>query len=104
MSKYNNHTTSFRNRAHENDSKLSKFIWSLKDQIKNLILNGPFLKRLLDQNCAIFVSFKKLVISNKKGCSTNSQIYHKLIVIFICPVSCIYKKLFEKVNITSEGL
>ena len=32
--KYNNHTISFRNRTHENDSKLSKFIWSLKDQNK----------------------------------------------------------------------
>ena len=33
-SKYNNRTMSFRNRTHENDSKLSKFIWSLKDQNK----------------------------------------------------------------------
>ena len=32
--KYNNHTMSFGNRTHENDSKLSKFIWSLKDQNK----------------------------------------------------------------------
>ena len=29
--------------------------------------------------------------------------YH-LIVIFICNVFCISKKLFEKINITSEGL
>ena len=33
-SKYNNHTMSFRNRTHENDLELSKFIWSLKDQNK----------------------------------------------------------------------
>ena len=34
MSTYNNHTMSFRNRTHEIDFKLSKFIWSLKDQNK----------------------------------------------------------------------
>ena len=35
-SKYNNLTMSFRNWTHENDSELSKFIWSLKDQNKKL--------------------------------------------------------------------
>ena len=34
----------------------------------------------------------------------NSQTYYNLIVIFICNVICIYQKLFEKINITSEGL
>ena len=34
----------------------------------------------------------------------NSQIHHNLMVIFICNVLCIYKKLFEKLNIMSEGL
>ena len=34
----------------------------------------------------------------------NSQIHYNLIVIFICNVFCIYKKLFEKINVTSEGL
>ena len=34
----------------------------------------------------------------------NSQIHYNLIVMFICNVFCIYKKLFEKINITSEGL
>ena len=57
-SKYNNHTMSFRNRERENDSKLPKFIWSLTDQNKELVLNGPFLKNLLDQNCAIYASLK----------------------------------------------
>ena len=32
--KDNSHTMSFRNRTHENDPKLWKFIWSLKDQNK----------------------------------------------------------------------
>ena len=31
-SKYSNHAESFRNHRHKNDSKLSKFICSLKDQ------------------------------------------------------------------------
>ena len=34
----------------------------------------------------------------------NSQTYCNLSVIFICNVICIYQKLFEKINITSEGL
>ena len=34
----------------------------------------------------------------------NSQIHYNLVVIFICNVFFIYKKLFEKINITSEGL
>ena len=33
-SKYDNYTMSFRKRTHENDLKLSKFIWNLKDQNK----------------------------------------------------------------------
>ena len=32
--KYNNHKISIRNRTQESDSKLSKSIWSLKDQNK----------------------------------------------------------------------
>ena len=33
-----------------------------------------------------------------------AQIHYNLIVIFICKVFCIYKKLFENINITSKGL
>ena len=33
---YNNHTMSFKNRRHGKDSKLWKFIWSLKDQNKEI--------------------------------------------------------------------
>ena len=56
MSNYNSHTMSFRNRTHENDSKRSKFIWSLKDQNKEF--GTKLLKNLLDQNCAIFATSK----------------------------------------------
>ena len=34
----------------------------------------------------------------------NSQTHYNLIIVFICNVFCIYKKLFEKINIMSEGL
>ena len=34
----------------------------------------------------------------------NSQIHYNLVVIFICNMFFVYKKLFEKINITSEGL
>ena len=47
-SRYNNHAMSFRNQTHENDTKLSKYIWSLKDEIRTLIVRGPFSKNLLD--------------------------------------------------------
>ena len=34
-SRCNNQKMSFRNRAHENDTKLSKHLWSLKDENKD---------------------------------------------------------------------
>ena len=34
-SRHNNHTMSFRNRAHGNDTELLKYIWSLKDENKD---------------------------------------------------------------------
>ena len=34
-SRYKNHTMSFRNRTHENDTELLKYIWSLKDENKD---------------------------------------------------------------------
>ena len=44
-SKYNNHTMSFRNRTHENDLELSKFIWSLKDQNKEFDIQWSIFKK-----------------------------------------------------------
>ena len=35
---------------------------------------------------------------------SNSRTHYNLIVIFICNIFCTYKKLFEKINITSQGL
>ena len=44
-SKYNNHTMPFRNRTHENNPDLSKFIWSLKDQNKEFYIKWSILKK-----------------------------------------------------------
>ena len=93
-----------------------------------MIFNGPFLKNLLDQNreslalekasnkqfqreievteqvirsCVKLQAWKEIYINELL---INSQIHYNLIVIFICNVFCVYKKLFEKINITSEGL
>ena len=44
-SRYNNHTMSFRNRTHENDTELSKYIWSLKDQNKVFDIKWPIFKK-----------------------------------------------------------
>ena len=41
----NNHTMSFRNRAHQNDSEVSKFIWSLKDQNKDFDIKWSIFKK-----------------------------------------------------------
>ena len=43
--KYNKHTMSFRNQTHESDSKLSKFIWSLKDQNKEFDIQWSIFKK-----------------------------------------------------------
>ena len=43
-----------------------------------------------------WIYFNKLLI--------NSQIHYNLVVIFVCNVFCVYKKLFKKINIMSKGL
>ena len=60
--KYNNHTMSFRNQTHENDSELSKFIWNLKDQNEEFDIKGSISGSKLCNLCVL----KKLVISNFK--------------------------------------
>ena len=68
--KYNNHTILFRNRTHENDSKLWKFIWNLKDQNKEFDIKGSISGAKSCNLCLL----KKLSISNfkeKKGHSTS---------------------------------
>ena len=43
--RYNNHTMSFRNWTHENDTELSKHIWSLKNQNKNFDIKWSIFKK-----------------------------------------------------------
>ena len=64
--KYNNHTMSFRNRTHESDSKLSKFIWSLKDQNKEFDIKWSIFKKSSRSKSCSLGLLKKLVISNFK--------------------------------------
>ena len=127
-SKYNNHTMSFRNRIHENDLELLKFFWSLKDQNKEFEIQLPIFKKSSRSESWNLCLLKNLVISNFKEkerlvskwldlvskCRHENkymlinywltQIHYNLLVIFICNVFCVYKKFFEKINITSEGL
>ena len=65
-SKYNNHTMSFRNRTHENDSKLPKFIWNLKDQNKEFHIQWSIFKKYSRSKSCKFCLLKKPVISNFK--------------------------------------
>ena len=44
-SRYNNHTTSFRNWTHGNDIELSKYIWSSKDQNKDFDIKWTIFKK-----------------------------------------------------------
>ena len=69
-SRYNNHTMSFRNRTHENDTKLSKYIWSLKDESKNFNIKWSILKKssgysIISKSCNHCL-LEKLVICNFK--------------------------------------
>ena len=57
--KYNKHTMSFRNRTQENDSELSKFIWSLKDQIKESVAKcSIFKKSSRSESCNLYLKNK----------------------------------------------
>ena len=64
--KYNNHTMSFRNRTYESDSKLSKVIWSLKDQDKEFDIKWSIFKKSSRSKSCNLCLLKKLVISNFK--------------------------------------
>ena len=44
-SRYNNHIMSFRNRTPENDTELSKYIWSLKNQNKDFDIKWSVFKK-----------------------------------------------------------
>ena len=61
---------SFRNRTHENDTKLSKYIWSLKDESKNFNIKWSILKKssgysIISKSCNHCL-LEKLVICNFK--------------------------------------
>ena len=64
--KYNNRTMSFRNQTNESDSKLSKLIWSLKVQNKELDIKWSILKNSSRSKSWILGLLKKLVISHFK--------------------------------------
>ena len=49
-SRYNNHTMSFRDWTHENNAKLSKYIWSLKDQNKDFDIKWSIFKTIFRNN------------------------------------------------------
>ena len=67
---YNNHTMSFRNRTHENDTKLSKYIWSLIDQNKDFDIEWSIFEKssgysIISKSCNLCL-LEKLVICNFK--------------------------------------
>ena len=61
---------SFRNRTHENDTELSKYIWSLKDENKDFDIKWSILKKscgysIISKSCNLCL-LEKLVICNFK--------------------------------------
>ena len=68
--RYNNHTMSFRNRTHKNDTELSKHIWSLKYQNKNFDIKWLIFKKssgysIVSNSCNLCL-LEKLVLCNFK--------------------------------------
>ena len=64
--KCNNYAMLFRNQTHESDFKLSRFIWSLKNQNKKFDIKWSILtKSSRSKSCSLGL-LKKLVISNLK--------------------------------------
>ena len=43
--RYNNHTMSFKNQTHKNDTELLKYIWSLKDENKDFDIKWSISKK-----------------------------------------------------------
>ena len=64
--KYNNDAMLFRNQTHESDSKLSKFIWSLKDENKEFDITWSIFKKSSRSKSCNLGLLKKLVIRNFK--------------------------------------
>ena len=54
---------SFRNRTHENDSELSRFIWSLTDQNKDFGITWSISKKFSESKSNLCL-LKKLVTCN----------------------------------------
>ena len=69
-SRNNNHTMSFRNRTHKNDTEFSKYVWSIKDQNKDFDVKWSIFKKssrysIISKSCNLCL-LEKLVIRNFK--------------------------------------
>ena len=69
--RYSNHAMSFRNRTPENDSELSKYIWSLKDENKDFDIKWSILKKssaysIVSKSCNLCLSEKLAVCDFKE--------------------------------------
>ena len=70
QSRNNNHTMSFRNRTHKNDTEFSKYVWSIKDQNKDFDVKRSIFKKssrysIISKSCNLCL-LEKLVIRNFK--------------------------------------
>ena len=69
-SRFRNHEKSFRNKAYENETALSKYIWHLKESNKNYSVKWKILKRTsgfnsITNNCSLCLSEKYAICKFK---------------------------------------
>ena len=74
-SRYNNHTKSFRDQKYSNETKLSKFIWELKEEEKNYDLKWSILQqsnpyKCGSRKCDLCLSEKYLIMTYSISNST----------------------------------
>ena len=73
-SRYNNHSMSLRNWTHENDTELSKFTWSLKDQNKDFVIKWSIFEKSSESKSCSLCLLEKLVICNLKEKEVTQQV------------------------------
>ena len=76
--RYKNHKTSFRQSHRKNQTELSKYIWSLQDANKPIMIKWKILKKCkpysnINKKCNLCVNEKFTIICKKKNCEPQQK-------------------------------
>ena len=76
--RYRNHTSPFRNHKKQNETELSKYIWTLKNVNKPFNVKWRILRKCkpysnISKTCNLCLSEKFFIICNKELCSLNKR-------------------------------